>query len=91
FSLGLAQTFHPRGRTTFANVKGARAAGTHKVVVTLAKPAPYLLHALAGGETPIVARHIYDGKGDPLLNPANRAPVGTGPFVFKEWLPGSHI
>ncbi|WP_239523720.1 ABC transporter substrate-binding protein, partial [Klebsiella pneumoniae] len=67
FSLGLAQTFHPRGRTTFANVKGARAAGTHKVVVTLAKPAPYLLHALAGGETPIVARHIYDGKGDPLL------------------------
>ncbi|MGL4286434.1 MAG: ABC transporter substrate-binding protein [Phreatobacter sp.] len=91
FSLGLAKTFHPRGRTTFANLKDARAVGAHKVVVTLAKPAPYLLYALAGGETPIVARHIYDGKGDPLLNPANRAPVGTGPFVFKEWLPGSHI
>src|SRR5439155_23233869 len=24
-------------------------------------------------------------------NPANSSPVGTGPFVFKEWMRGDHI
>jgi peptide/nickel transport system substrate-binding protein len=91
FSLALLKAIHPRGRTTFTNLKGARAIDDHIVAVSLTKPAPYLLYALAGGESPIVPRHVYDGKGDPLSNPANRAPIGTGPFIFKEWATGSHI
>ncbi|MEJ1975557.1 MAG: ABC transporter substrate-binding protein [Acetobacteraceae bacterium] len=91
YSLTLLKSIHPRGRTTFTNLKEARALDDHTVVVSLTKPAPYLLYALAGGESPIVPRHVYDGKGDPLFNPANRAPIGTGPFIFKAWVPGSHI
>lgn len=91
YSLGLLKSAHPRGRTTFANLREVRALDDHTVVLSLSKPAPYLLFALAAGESPIVPRHVYEDKGDPLLNPANRAPIGTGPFVFKEWVLGNYI
>jgi len=32
----------------------------------------------------ILPKHIFD-KGDFNENPANRKPVGTGPFSFREW------
>jgi len=32
----------------------------------------------------ILPKHIYE-KGDFNSNPANRLPVGTGPYMFKEW------
>lgn len=91
YSLELLKSAHPRGRTTFSNLRDARALDDHTVVLTLSKPAPYLLYALAAGESPIVPRHIYEDKGDPLQNPNNRAPIGTGPFMFKEWVLGNYV
>lgn len=32
----------------------------------------------------IIPKHIYE-KGDIHTHPANRAPIGTGPYKFKEW------
>jgi peptide/nickel transport system substrate-binding protein len=55
----------------------------------LSKPAPYLIYALAASESPIVPAHLYD-SGDPLNNPHNIAPIGTGPFRFKSWDRGSN-
>jgi len=34
--------------------------------------------------------HVY-GVGDFLTNPANRKPVGSGPFRFEEWRSGQYI
>lgn len=35
-------------------------------------------------------KHIYEGT-DFANNPQNDHPIGTGPFMFSEWVRGSHI
>ncbi|MFC5507724.1 MULTISPECIES: ABC transporter substrate-binding protein [Hyphomicrobiales] len=39
----------------------------------------------------ISPRHIYEGKGDIRQNPANLAPIGTGPFKFVTYERGQHV
>lgn len=53
---------------------------------------PYapLLQQLDVTEAPIVPQHVYQGT-DPATNPANRAPVGTGPYRFVSYSPGSEV
>lgn len=55
-------------------------------------PAPYapLLQQLNVTEAPILPRHVYEGT-DPLRNPANFAPVGTGPFRFASSRPDEEL
>ncbi|MEW6641945.1 MAG: ABC transporter substrate-binding protein [Pseudomonadota bacterium] len=90
FSLRAIKEVHPRGRSTFGNLEEVQTPDAHTVVLVLSKPAPYLISAFAAAETPIIPKHLYDGqKVD--ANPVSNAPVGTGPFVFKEWVRGSHI
>jgi len=53
---------------------------------------PYapLLQQLNVTEAPIIARHLYEGT-DPLENPVNNEPVGTGPFRFVSYTPDSEV
>lgn len=53
---------------------------------------PYapLLRQLDVTEAPILPHHVY-GTGDPLENPANTKPVGTGPFMLEEYRPDEEI
>jgi peptide/nickel transport system substrate-binding protein len=90
FSIDLLKSVHPRGRSTFANVTSVATPDVHTAVIELSKPAPYLLKALSAGESPIVPKHLY-AQGDPLSNPHNNAPIGTGPFRFKSWTRGANI
>ncbi len=90
YSINLLRQIHPRGRNTFANVIAVDTPDRYTTVLRLSKPAPYLIRALAATETPIVPKHIYDGT-DARSNPHTNAPIGTGPFRFKEWVRGSHI
>ncbi|HEY3365050.1 MAG TPA: peptide-binding protein [Symbiobacteriaceae bacterium] len=41
----------------------------------------------------ILPKHLYDAKpvAEMKDNPANRKPVGTGPWKFGEWVPGQYI
>ncbi|SFM35238.1 ABC transporter substrate-binding protein [Methylobacterium pseudosasicola] len=90
FSILTLKAVHPRGRATFANVQDVETPNPHTAILRLSRPAPYLLRAFAASESPIVPKHLYEGR-DIGSNPANAAPIGTGPFVFKEWVKGSHV
>jgi len=90
FSILLLKDVHPRGRATFANVQEVHASDAETVTIRFAKPAPYLLEAFAACESPIVSRRLYEGT-DAAKTPNASAPIGTGPFIFKEWMRGHHI
>lgn len=49
-----------------------------------------LATALISWGVAIMPRHLLEGK-DITQSPLSRAPVGTGPYVFKEWSPGEKI
>lgn len=90
YSIQLLKTVHPRGRNTFANVVEVKTPDPLTAVIELGKPAPYLIKALTAAESPMLPRHLYEGT-DPLANQNGNAPVGTGPYRFKEWVRGSHL
>lgn len=84
------QKLHPRGRSTWANLQSVDTPDDLTVIFRLSKPAPYIMNALFGAELQIIPKHIYEGT-DILNNPANTAPIGTGPFRFSEWRRGEYI
>ena len=62
----------------------------HTAVFRLSQPAPYLATKWSSYESPIIPRHVFEGT-DISANPATAAPVGTGPFRFKDWARGNHL
>jgi peptide/nickel transport system substrate-binding protein len=89
YSIQELKRANARGRTTFAHVERVETPDASTAVIVLSAPAPYLLRALSAAESPIVPKHVYD-KGEAAATQNASAPVGTGPFRFKQWVRGSH-
>ena len=71
----------------FADVQSVTAPDPYTVRVLYKQPfAPGLMSWGMG----IVARHVYK-DGDFNTHPANRRPIGTGPYRFKEWKTDQYI
>ncbi|MGA3208159.1 MAG: peptide-binding protein [Syntrophales bacterium] len=71
----------------FLKVKRAEVLDDHTFRVTYDKPfAP----ALMSWGAAILPQHLLEGR-DITTSPLARHPIGTGPYIFKEWLPGQKI
>ena len=90
FSIEMLKQTHARARNNLAQVDKVEAPDDYTVVFTLKQPFGPFLGIFEVGSMPMVPKHLYEGT-DWKTNPYNNAPVGTGPFMFKEWQKGSFI
>jgi peptide/nickel transport system substrate-binding protein len=84
-------TVDPKTPTAYAEdfraVKKAEVLDDYTFRVTYDKPfAP----ALISWSSSILPRHLLFGK-DITQSPLKRHPIGTGPYIFKEWVAGQKI
>src|SRR5699024_10775863 len=92
FSLGdMLPEVHARARVILNDhVKAVEKLDELTVQITLQAPFPAIISVFEPGFAPMMPRHIYAGT-DYKSNPANSEPVGTGPFMFRDWQRGSYI
>ena len=81
---------HSRARNNFSHVASVTAPDASTVVFKLKQPFSPFLGSFEVSSAPMIPMHLYEGT-DFKTNPANQAPVGTGPFMLKEWKKGSFI
>jgi len=78
-------------RAVFSTVEAVETPDDHTAILRLSVPSPAIMMALPVATATILPAHIFDDGGNIRENPANQAPIGTGPFRFVEWRRGSSI
>lgn len=68
-------------------IEGLKVIDNNTLAITLAKPFPQFLYALAMPFAYVVAKEAVDKYGAEFMN----HPVGTGPFTTKKYIQGSKI
>ena len=71
----------------FANFQSASVTGPLTVTITMKSPWAPFPYYLAEGQTAYIAAPSMLSKP----NGGTSNPIGTGPFVFQEWVPNSHM
>jgi ABC-type transport system substrate-binding protein len=72
------------------HIDGVDVDADRSVTVRLKTPWAAFLPTLAWYGAAILPAHVY-GRTPWKDNPANKAPIGSGPFRFKSWEPGRRI
>lgn len=80
------------GSANFRTVKEVKIVDPHTVQFVLHSPVASLA-AFAGTNAGIIPKHAFQGITDPWTHDAfnKRAPIGTGAFKMKEYVPGSYV
>ncbi len=83
--------YHSRTRTSIGdNLRRIDTPDARTVVFEFDRPYVAFLQLVDVTNAPVMPKHLYDGT-DPLTNPHNTKPVGSGPFKFQEWVKGDHL
>lgn len=78
-------TFHSRTKASVGGLlESVETPDDTTVEFRFSEPYAPLLQQLDATEAPILPAHIFEGT-NPQENPANQAPVGTGPFMFSSY------
>lgn len=78
------------GRVVFKDLEAVDTPDATTAVFRFAKPTPFqLIRNALPALTSVLPKHVYE-QGKIEDNPANNAPVGTGPFRFAEHKPGEY-
>lgn len=90
FSIMTTKDNHPF-KSMFAPIGSIGTPDAHTVVINLDQPHPALLLAMSPALAPILPKHIFGDGQDAKSHPANSAPVGSGPFMLDEFIPGEAV
>jgi peptide/nickel transport system substrate-binding protein len=86
-------SMHPLASYFKVNGEPIQAAKVDDYTVTLTVPEPYaplIAHLAVIWTLPIAPKHLLEGV-DPQTADFNNHPIGSGPFQFKELVPGDHL
>ncbi|TWF52099.1 peptide ABC transporter substrate-binding protein [Neorhizobium alkalisoli] len=78
----------------FEGVKSVEAPDPHTVKITFTEPKPYPYSAFVGAQSPIIQKKQFEncvGAKAPGCTAANFGPIGTGPFMVKDFKPNDVI
>jgi len=81
-------------KAQYEGVKNVEAIDPHTVKVTFTEPKPYPYSAFVGAQSPIIQKKQFEncvGPAAPGCTSANFGPIGTGPFMVKDFKPNDVI
>ncbi|MGB3418349.1 MAG: ABC transporter substrate-binding protein [Mesorhizobium sp.] len=89
-ALSLWKPLQNLGRTVFKDLVAVDTPDELTAVFKFSRPTPFqLIRNALPALSSVVPKHLYENGGIED-NPANNAPVGTGPFKFAEYRPGEY-
>ncbi|MEO7672572.1 MAG: ABC transporter substrate-binding protein [Pyrinomonadaceae bacterium] len=83
--------FHSRTRASIGDkLSRILTPDAHTVVFEFKTPYAAFLQLIDVTNAPIMPKHLFQNQ-DPMTNPRNTTPIGSGAFKFQEWAKGDQI